>query len=349
MVTNSNGFEAVTLPCVVGTPNAAPDRVRIYTVEAPADLVGTFFAESAFNIESGFQRQLDRKRSQAIARLMLQDRPNVHGGLLAYADEDQVEYESSRGRNNLTIHSPLRLIDGQHRADACSIASAQGADYTETVRVITGATREELAIWYLRTNVEARKVPPANVIWDVARMHGTVMRRKSWIARLAVEMSKMEPFKIDDIPMVSWTPGDNGAIPAASLYRATDVLLPAELNAEGKEPEAIKFAHKVWSTYAELSGDVWGDLSPTEIGKFNPSDAYSFTAMMAYAWLCKATYDPTDPDKGLEVAEKAFAGAGLPLKLPTDIGSGEKASVAIAAYAAGKAGLQIERLQAKAA
>lgn len=330
----------LTLPAVKGTPNADEDRLHIYTVEAPASAVAEFYVEPAMSVLEGFQRPLDEGRANAIGKLMTAQAPNIHGGLLAFAKEDEVTFE----RNKLTIRKPLRLIDGQHRAAGAHWAiehSEEEPQYTETVRIVVGAERAELAMWYLRANVEARKVSPANIITNVAAMSGQVLRRKSWVSRMVVALAGEEPFMIDNISLVNFgTHGALGKISANTLYRAVDLVLPAALNSEGeKEVEAIRYAHRAFTLYAELAR-VWGVRNPD--GTYVNLDSYSFTMLVAFARLYRAA-----DDGGVDfedVVRKAWTESKLSEGMPSGVGSGERAAVAIASFAAGHGDINLDRV-----
>lgn len=337
-------WEEVTIPAIEGKINVGDDRINMYTVEVPAETVGHFYVEPAISIKGGFQRQLDQNRAARIGRLMAGDRmrnvdpePNVHGGLLAYADEDEITFKSGK----LTIHHPLKLIDGQHRAGGANWATKYGKDvnWTETVRIVTGATREELAMWYLRCNLEARKVAPANIILNVAGMNGVVLGRKSWIARMVVVLASQEPFFVDGFKLVSFSARDGARIAAQTLYRAIDIMLPDELNQEGKnaEKKAIQYAHRAFSIYANIV-EEWG--STDERDRLANLAAYSFTSIVAFAHLYGAIEKEGRADEDIENAlREAF-----PTKEMPDVGSGEKAAVALASYAAAKMDIPLSQV-----
>lgn len=345
-------FEPITVNAIEGVANRDPDRIKLYTAEVPADVVADFYVEAAVSMEGGFQRALDSSRASKIGRLMGGDKQrkveptaNVHGGLLAYADKDEVEWDNKK--MTLTINKPLRLVDGQHRAGGAKWARENGVshEYTETVRVVVGATKAELSMWYLRTNIEARKVAPANIILNVAAMQGVVLRRKSWIARVVVALASQEPFVVDDKRLVSFTTRDGGRIAAQTLYRACDVLLPAALDQEGPDTEtkAAQHAWRAFNIYSNVVGEAWGATDEDE--KLIDHPAYSFTLLVAFARLYNAIYSDDKKDEELEqIITDSF-----PLDDIPDVGSGEKAAASLASYAAGKAGVSLGKLAASAA
>lgn len=323
----------ITIPAIKGKPNADEERLQIFTVELPAKATGEFYAEAATNIEGGFQRPLNVNRANKIGRLMTSELPNIHSGLLAYAEPDQVEYDTRK--HSLTIKEPLRFIDGQHRGAGAHYAAQHGTDYTDSVRIIVGADRHELAMWYLRSNIEQRKVGPGNIITNVAGMQGVAMRRKSWVARMVVALAKQPPFTIDEggDSLVSFGVG-RGKVAAATLYRATDALLPPSLNVAGRETEAIRYVHKAWSLYSELVPN-WGTVEGSD---FIALDAYLFTMMTGFARF----YALAKGDEAL--VTKGWRDAGFAHGLPAELGSGERAATALAAFAAAKAGLDATQL-----
>lgn len=345
-------FTPITVKAVEGVANVDPERIKLYTAEVPATTVADFYVEPAANMAGGFQRILDSDRAAKIGKLMGGDKlrkidptPNVHGGLLAYGDMGDITYNSTTGM--LIINNPLRLVDGQHRAGGARWARDNGknSSYTETVRVVVGATKAELAMWYLRTNIEARKVAPANIILNVAAMQGVVLRRKSWVARIVVALTQQEPLLVGEKRLVSFTPKDNGKIAAQTLYRCIDVLLPPPLNQEGPESEAkaAMFAWNAIDIYSRLVGQDWG-LTDDD-GLFLDNEAYSFTLMVAYGRLYSAVWDDA---KKIEEIEQILRDS-FPIDEIPDVGSGEKAAVSLASYAAGRAGVSLGKMASAAA
>lgn len=346
-------FTETNVRAVEGKINAGADRIKLYTAEIPAHIVATFYVEAASLTAGGFQRVLDESRAAKIGRLNggdkvkhVQPPPNVHGGLLAYADADEVSFSNG----NLTIKKPLRLIDGQHRAGGARWAVKNGEtyDWTETVRVVVGATKPEIAMWYLRCNLEARKVAPANIIQNVATMNGTVLRRKTWVARAVVALASQEPFADEkaDAHLVSFSARDGGRIQAQTLYRAIDVLLPPELDREGPEIEtkAVQYAWNAFDLYAKLFPD-WGEVD--DKGKLLDKVFYTFTSLVAYGRLYMAAYEEGKKDEEIEaVMRKAWVDSGIFEQGMDGFGSGEKAATALASYAAGQAGISLMQLAA---
>lgn len=347
-----------TTPMVEGTPNADRERIKLYTLELPASVVGTFGVDPAFSIEGGaniggFQRNLDERRATRIGKLMggtpeEPPLPNIHGGLLAYAAPEDIEVSSDA--YEVTLKRPLKLIDGQHRAAGAAWAAENGVvtDYTETVKVVVGASPYELSMWYLRTNIEARRVAPANIIVNVASMQGVVLKRKSWVARIAILLSSQEPFVIDGQRLVNFTPKDGGRISINTLYKVVDTLLPESLNKEGGQVEEQAFYHaqNALRLYAATLHEVWGQTE--EDGTFKPSDAYGFTMLVAFARLHAALMEGNKDEAGIRAnVYRAFDGGGLIHgTLPATFGSGERASTSLAAYMAGHIGLSPEKLAA---
>lgn len=345
----------VTLDCVRGNPNAGDDTITLYTVEVPAAYVAQFVVESAHALAQGFQRPLDTARATRIGRLMGGDKykgvvpePNIHGGLLAWAEPKEIEFSNEGGHSRLTLKGPLRIVDGQHRAAGARWAVENGltSDYTESVRIIVGATREQLIGWYLLTNIEARKTPPANVIANVAKMHGVYERRKSWVCRLVMALATNEPFVVDEAGLVGFVPEDAGVIAPQSLYTAVELMLPPELNREGTdvELEAARYVQQAFAAYAEAFVD-WGERG--EDGKWVRKDAYSFTMLTAYARVFAAiAQDEDDEDARAQRVQSALASSGVLGGVPSNFGSGARASVALASFIAGHADIALSKLAA---
>lgn len=351
----TNGLHAewpLVAPFVPGVSNAEAERINVISVELPSKAVADFYTETAGVVVGGFQRPLDPNRARAIGVLMGGDKaknikpvPNMHGGILAYADEDEIEIKTQGGRR-VTILKPLRIIDGQHRAAGATWAAEHGeaADYTESVRIVTGASHAEVVTWYLRANVESRKVSPDNIIQNAAGMSGTSYGRKSWVARHTVGLATEEPFLTTvGWPLVKFGRDPYGKITAQSIYRAVDIMLPERLNKEGAaEPEAYQYGHRVLNFYASLFPD-WGALNDSEKA-FQTQDAYSFTMLVAFSRLWVMASDSADGDieKAEGLVREAFDKAELFKGLPPNIGSGERAAVAVAAFAAGAGGITLD-------
>lgn len=346
----------VTLDCVRGNPNAGDDAITLYTCEIPAAYVAQFIVEPARAIEGGFQRPLDTTRATRIGRLMGGDKfkgmmpeANIHGGLLAWAEPKEIEFTNEGGHSRITLKRPLRIVDGQHRAAGARWAVENGltSDYTESVRIIVGATREQLIGWYLLTNIEARKTPPANVIANVAKMHGVYERRKSWVCRIVMALAENAPFMVEDEPLVGFVPDDNGIVAPQSLYTAVELMLPPELNREGADVErdAALYAQQAFEAYAEAFVD-WGERD-TDTGKWVRKDAYSFTMLTAYARVYAAlALDDDDADSRAQRAQSALAASGVLGGMPSNFGSGARASVALASFIAGHADIELGKLAA---
>lgn len=329
-------------PVLLGHPNAEDERVRFYTAELPASVCAQFTVERAIASVDGFQRAMDPRRARQIGELQMGERPHIQGGLLAYATEDQVEI-NSRGQARITILEPLHWLDGQHRGGGDRYAVAHGKDdYTETVRIVVGATREELVRAYLLCNVEARKTTPGNIIANVARMTGVQQRRKSWVCRIVTALAAAEPFVVQDESLVNFGSDRSKPIQAAVLYKAVDLLLPDPMNKEGPmELEAVQYAHEALSLYSDLFGERWGALD--EQDRFKAGDQYTFTMMVSFARLWAAT------EGHEELIRKAWSLAHLTEGLPQSVGTGESAAKAIAALAAGSVGVTLEHAQVLAA
>lgn len=327
------------IPCVVGQLNAGNDRITVVSAEIPAEATAQFYVEQALVNFEGFQRSMDARRASQIGKLQASEVPHLHGGLLAYAEPEDIEL-NTRGRPMLTIKRPLRWLDGQHRGGGDRYAVSAGkADYTQSVRIEIGGTKRERINWYLTANMSARKTGPGNVLLNISQMEGIQRGKKSWVARLVRTLSTEEPFVVEDIPLVNWGTGDRVRAPiqAGALYRATDLMLPDHLNKEGPEveAEAIAYTHKAWTFYADRFGDRWGKLNEDET-RFTPMDAYGFTMLVAFARL----YDATGGDEAL--VAKAFELAHLTEGIPSSVGSGERAASNIAALAAGSVGVDLQ-------
>lgn len=326
------------VPCVVGRLNAGDERITVVSAEIPAEACAQFYVEQALVNFEGFQRAMDNRRAEQIGKLQVGEQPHFQPGLAAYGEPGEVEV-STRGRPMLTIHKPLKWLDGQHRGGGDRYAVAQGkGDYTESVRIEIGGTPTERIGWYLTANMSARKTGPGNVLLNISRMAGVQRGKKSWIARLVRELSTEEPFVADGVPLINWGTGDRVKAPiqAGTLYRAIDLMLPESLNTESTEVDAIQYAHKAWTFYASMFGDRWGAL--TEDGtKFLPLDAYSFTMLVAFARLYAATEGHED------LVRKAFDLAHLTEGIPSSVGSGERAASSLAALAAGSVGVDLQR------
>lgn len=346
-------FRMKKLPAVVGTPNAARDRLRIYTVEAPADVVAHFESERALDVEGGFQRPLDTARARKIGILLSGDEkkdrdpePHVHGGLLCYTlEDDEVSYSPST--KVLTIRKPLHFIDGQTRGAGSVYAIEQGKvkDYTENLRIVVGSTLVERVRWYLIANMQARKSPPQNVLLNVATLSGTQQNRKSWIARVMATASTQAPFTLqkrgEEIKrLVSFDRKDGGKISAYSLYKAINFMLPDDLNKEGEstEDKAYKAALVAFKMYADIYSDVWGETD--EDGKLKDQDCYGFTLMSAFGQFYKAVLS-SGVEKPADVIRNTWAKAGFDKGLPEGSGSGERAAKSLAMYAQGEAGIRL--------
>lgn len=331
------------IPCVIGKINAEGERITVVSAEIPAEATAQFYVEQAMVNFEGFQRPMDNRRAEQIGKLQVSEDPHLHGGLLAYADPDDIELVT-RGRPMLTIKKPLKWLDGQHRGGGDRYAVAHGgADYTQSVRIEIGGTPQERIGWYLTANMSARKTGPGNVLLNVSRMTGMQRGKKSWIARIVRELSTAEPFVPEDgPPLVNWGTGDRVRAPiqAGALYRATDLLLPEALNKEGvAEVSAIAYAHKAWDFYSTLFGERWGAMDESGV-RFLPLDAYSFTMLVAFARLYAATEGHED------LVAKAFELSHLSEGIPTSVGSGEKAASNIAALAAGSVGVDLQHASA---
>lgn len=335
--------------------NADGDRIRIYTAEVPASIAAQFPSSAFLGTEGGFQRGLDTKRAEKIGRLMAgvkpseddegeMPEPNVQGALLAYAHEGEITFEDG----HLTIHKMPHLFDGQHRSagDAWAMEHGISTDYTETVKFAVGPTHEEVVRWYLTTNIEAKKIPATNAILNVAAMEGVYLNRKSWIARLVRALVFEEPFIEDDKRIVRLETGDGGMFSVFTIYKATNLMLPDELNAEGAEVEAkaVQYAHKAWSLYADLFGPAWGALDKD--GAFVKHDAYSSTMLLSFARLYRAAHQANAKDVEATI-RKAWKKAGLARGLPThSTSSGDAAAVSLAGFLVAEAGLRPEALAA---
>lgn len=347
--------EPIKLAAVEGKMNADGDRIRIYTAEVPASIAAKFPASQFLGGgEGGFQRGLDVKRAEKIGRLMAGMKfeegepelpmPNVQGALLAYAHDEEITFDNGI----LTIHKLPHFFDGQHRSAGDAWAMEHGAitDYTETVKFVVGPTHAEVVRWYLTTNIEAKKIPAPNAILNVANMEGVFLNRKSWIARLVRALIFEEPFLEDDKRIVRLETGDGGMFSVFTLYKATNLMLPDELNQEGAEVEAqaVQFAHKAWSLYADLFGPAWGAIDKD--GDFVDHDAYSSTMLLSFARLYRAATQAKS--KNVEdVIKKAWKKAGLARGLPThSTSSGDAAAVSLAGFLVAEAGLRPEALAA---
>lgn len=343
----TNKFHTVSLPALVGKLNADNDRIKVYTVEAPASLVANFYALPALQVEGGFQRPLDPTRAEKIGRINGGDRdrellpsPNLQGGLLAFGNEEDVQYVQSSSQ--LRIKKPLPLIDGQHRSagDAWAVEHGMVTDYTETVKIVVGATHDELVTWYLRSNMEAKHVPAANVLVNAATMEGVVLSRKTWVARNVVKVATDEPFITESgLRIVRFEPRDSGRFTAFTLYKATNIMLPDRLNAEGAEieSEALDYTHKAWKLYADLFAPNWG---LEHEGVISQHDAYTSTMLLAYARLYHAAEVQNVRDIEA-IVRKAWKKTGLARGLPThSTSSGDAAAVSLAGFLAAEAGLK---------
>lgn len=344
-------FKQIKVRAVEGQPNADGDRLKFYTAEIPASAVATFEVDRALDVEGGFQRPLDMARAKRIGQLMGGDKrkerlpdAHVHGGLLAYPDEPgAVSYSPSTGK--LTIRKPLKLLDGQTRAGGAAWAADNGmvSDYTETVRIVVGSTLSERVKWYLISNMTARKVQPTNVLLNIATMSGTQNNRKSWIARTMIAMATDAPFTLQRngtfTRIVSFGPRDGGRMSAYTLYKAINFMLPDDLNKEGAatEKKALAYVREAFRLYASMYDD-WGQLD--EDVKLRHIDAYEFTMLAAFARFYKAvkTSDVANPN---EVIRNAWVKAGFDKGIPEGSGSGERAAIALASYAAGEANLRV--------
>lgn len=321
---------------VEGRANTDPDRIKVYTTELPAEVVARFVADQALTTEGGFQRPLDKSRASRIGRLMAglkrtgeEPQAEIHNGLLAFAHPDEVEVKGNR----ITLKAPLHWIDGQHRGAGAAVAVDKGLrpDYTESVRIVLGATHQELSTWYLRTNMEARKVPPSNQLINIADMTGVVNNRKSWVARITRQIASEPPFVLEDGTIVSWVKRDGGLLSVYSLYKAINRLLPEKLNREGDkvEDDALKFARKAFVLYASLF-ENWGRR---DNGVLLRNDAYEFTMMLAFARLYQWA-DTAKVGNINNVLKDAWRKAGLHEGLPRQSGSGERAAERLAHHVA---------------
>lgn len=336
-------FKQIKVRAVEGQPNADNDRLKFYTAEIPASAVATFEVDRALDVEGGFQRPLDQARARKIGQLMMKDEPHVHGGLLAYPNNpNDVSYSPSTGR--LTIRRPLKLLDGQTRAGGAAWATEKGkGDYTETVRIVVGSELSERVRWYLISNMTARKVQPTNVLLNIATMTGTQNNRKSWIARNMVALATDAPFTLQRNGMftriVSFGPRDGGRMSAYTLYKAINFMLPDDLNKEGAatEKKALAYAREAFRLYASMYDD-WGQLD--EDGKLIHIDAYEFTMLAAFARFYKAVR-VSGAEHANDTVRHAWLKAGFDKGIPEGSGSGERAAIALASYAAGEANLRV--------
>lgn len=327
------------VPCVIGRINAGADRITVVSAEIPAEACAQFYVEQALVNFEGFQRAMDTRRAEQIGKLQAAEIPHFQPGLAAYGEAEEVTLTTRGPHPMLTIHKPLKWLDGQHRGggDRYAVAAGRG-DYTESVRIEIGGTPTERIGWYLTANMSARKTGPGNVLLNISRMQGTQRGKKSWIARLVRELATEEPFVVGETPLINWGTGERVKAPiqAGTLYRAIDLMLPEALNTEGSEAEAIQYAHKAWSFYADMFGDRWGALNE-EGTKFRPLDAYAFTMLVAFARLYAATEGHED------LVRKAFDLAHLTEGIPSSVGSGERAASSLAALAAGSVGVDLQR------
>ena len=231
----------------------------------------------------------------------------------------------------LVIRRPLTLIDGQPRAGGDAWAQDHGIvkDYTESVSVVVGATHEELVRWYLITNMTGHKVPPQNVLLNIATLEGVHNNRKSWAARTMVNLSTQSSFTMQDDEtfhrLVSFQRGDDGQISAYTLYKAINFMLPDDLNKEGPEVEkkALAYCRQAFKLYASIYEDVWGRVG--EDGKLLHHDCYEFTLMVAFARFYKAARAHNAKDAA-DLVRRTWTNCRYDRGLPEGTGSGERAA-----------------------
>lgn len=132
---------------------------QFYSVTMPTDILANhcFVTSRQEDVEKGFQRVLDRKRAEDIARYIDSGEGTIPGSIILSAQPDaDLKILQGKTVDFLAVPRAFLVLDGQHRVYGFKLAEKA---YRVPVVIYSGLTPIEEARLFIDINTKQRQVP----------------------------------------------------------------------------------------------------------------------------------------------------------------------------------------------
>ena len=145
-------------------------RHRFYSLTMPSEVLAkcAFVSTREEDVEEGFQRNLDKKRAEDIAKYIDEGLGTIPSAVILSAQPKARLRDVSRGKTvEFEIHAKsFLIIDGQHRVYGFRLAKTP---LRVPVVIFNGLTRSEEARLFIDINTKQRPVP-SELLLDIKRL-----------------------------------------------------------------------------------------------------------------------------------------------------------------------------------